>query len=275
MASAESPYPGYELVFADEFDVDGLPNPNVWDYEHGFVRNHEDQFYQADNAYVADGCLVIEGRREQVGNPRYEPGSHDWRRNREKSEWTSACLFTKHDENGDGYAWQYGIYEVRAKVPAFLGCWPAIWTVGANGDWPYCGEIDMLEYYPYGGYESILANVAWGGEHHHAIWDTGVSHLEDFADEGWRDEFHVWKMEYTPESIKLYCDDRLLNETDLADTVNQGGPQGAGYNPFTSGQKQFIILNLALGGDHGGDLSATPSPCRYLVDYVRVYQKKE
>ena len=72
-------YPGYSLVWADEFNRAGEPDPTRWTYEHGFVRNQELQWYQPQNARQADGLLVIEARRERVANPRYEAGAGDWR----------------------------------------------------------------------------------------------------------------------------------------------------------------------------------------------------
>jgi beta-glucanase (GH16 family) len=82
--SAESPYPGYSLVWSDEFDTDGVPAPSRWTYENGFVRNQELQWYQEDNALVEDGLLIIEGRRETVSNPDYDPNSEDWRKKRKE-----------------------------------------------------------------------------------------------------------------------------------------------------------------------------------------------
>ena len=72
----------YELIWADEFDIDGAPDPARWTFEHGFVRNQELQWYQPDNARCEGGVLKITGRREQVANPRYDADSRDWRRNR-------------------------------------------------------------------------------------------------------------------------------------------------------------------------------------------------
>ena len=86
---AQAAYPsgsdGYRLVWSDEFDVDGLPSSD-WTFEHGFVRNQELQWYQRQNAFVADGCLVIEGRRERVANPQYVAGSSDWRTSRSHAD---------------------------------------------------------------------------------------------------------------------------------------------------------------------------------------------
>lgn len=148
-------YEGWELVWNDEFDVDGVPNPEIWDYEVGFSRNEELQWYQANNAVCEDGFLKIEGRREQVLNPNYVAGSSDWKKNREYAEYTSASITT-----GQSKSWLYGRFEVRAKIPTELGSWPAIWLLGIEKEWPASGEIDMMEYYLIGGVPHILANAA-------------------------------------------------------------------------------------------------------------------
>ena len=88
-------YPGYELVWADEFDRDGEPDAKTWTYERGFVRNRELQWYQPENARIAGGLLTIEARRERVANPNFERGSSEWRRDREFAEYTSSSLMTK------------------------------------------------------------------------------------------------------------------------------------------------------------------------------------
>src|SRR6478736_5747399 len=74
-------YPGYSLAWSDEFNVNGNPDSSNWQYEKGFVRNHELQWYQPENAYCKNGLLVIEARKEQKANPNYEEGSNDWRKN--------------------------------------------------------------------------------------------------------------------------------------------------------------------------------------------------
>jgi beta-glucanase (GH16 family) len=86
--------------------------------------------------------------------------------------------------------------------------------------------------------------------------------------EKWSDKFHVWTMEWTPEYIALYLDEHLLNKVELEKLVNK---DGSGFNPFR--QPHYMLLNLALGGDNGGDVTSTVFPGRFEVDYVRVYQK--
>ena len=131
----------YQLVWSDEFDVEGEPSTE-WSYESGFVRNEELQWYQSKNAYVKDGCLVIEGRKGFFNNPHYEAGSSDWRKNREFIRYTSSSLMTKFSQQ-----FLYGRFEIRAKIPVASGAWPAIWLLGNKWEWPNNGEIDIMVYY--------------------------------------------------------------------------------------------------------------------------------
>jgi beta-glucanase (GH16 family) len=101
---------GYKLVWSDEFEKDGTPNPANWDYEKGFVRNEELQWYQPENAFCKDGKLIIEARKEEKPNPLYVEGSNDWRKKSKNIEYTSACLITKGLQS-----WQYGRFEMRER----------------------------------------------------------------------------------------------------------------------------------------------------------------
>jgi beta-glucanase (GH16 family) len=253
---------GYVLVWSDEFSEDGRPNPDYWDYETGFVRNHELQYYQTENAQVKDGHLMIIGKKETVPNESYDPNSNEWWHEREKADYTSASLITLGRKS-----FTYGIFEIRAKIPTALGMWPAIWTMGVDRDWPANGEVDIMEFYRWQGFPTILANVAWAGPKEQVKWADRKIPLHRFLekDPDWTDKFHVWKMEWTPEFIRLYLDDELLNEVHLEKTVNPDG-----YNPFH--HPHYILLNLALGV-RGGDPSHTKFPQNFIVDYVRVFQK--
>lgn len=252
---------GYTLVWADEFDQDGRPNPDNWTYEHGFVRNEELQWYQPDNAFCEDGLLVIEGRREKVINPNYEPGSRDWKRGREYAEYTSACLKTVGLQE-----WKFGRFLIRAKIEATPGLWPAIWTLGSARGWPGCGEIDIMEYYR----GMILANACWeSGQRWRPTWDDSRTPVEEFGGPKWDDQFHLWRMDWDEKEIKLYLDDRLLNTIDLTQTINNDRERA---NPFH--EPHYLLLNLAIGGQQGGDPSNVTFPTRYEIDYVRVYQKQ-
>ncbi|MEA2068934.1 MAG: glycoside hydrolase family 16 protein [Verrucomicrobiota bacterium] len=253
----------YTLVWADEFNVGGVPNPGNWIYEHGHVRNNEAQWYQPGNATCTNGLLVIEGRRERVPNTNYNPNSNYWKTKWKFAEYTSACLKTK-----GLHSWKYGRFEMRAKIDVRPGLWPAFWTLGVDGPWPENGEIDIMEYYR----GSLLANAFWGsGKKHKPKGDATKTPIEELGGSGWANHFHIWRMDWDEESIKLYVDDQLLNETKLADTFNpKGNPIG---NPFR--QPHYILVNLAIGGTCGGDPSETEFPSRYEIDYVRVYQKEK
>ncbi len=254
--------PGYRLVWSDEFDRDGAPDPAAWRFEQGFVRNHELQWYQPDNARCEDGLLVIEARREKVANPEHREGSPNWRRSRAEAGYTSASLTTAGKVD-----WTYGRFEIRARFPALPGLWPAIWTTG-RGRWPHGGEIDIMEYYDHG----ILANYCWAGPRGRSKWDSSFHKLEKFDPtdgEKWGEEFHLWVMEWEPEEIRIFLDGVLLNTLDMDRAVNEDGPA---INPFT--RPQAMRLNMAIGGDRGGDPSKTAFPQRYEIDYVRVYQKE-
>ena len=137
-----SPPSGYTLVWSDEFNDSGAPNPANWTFETGFVRNQELQWYQPQNARVENGSLVIEARRERHPNPEYQAGATEWRRRRRSAEYTSASVMTR-----GLHAWQYGYFEMRGRIDTSAGVWPAWWTLGTTGRWPYNGEIDIMEYY--------------------------------------------------------------------------------------------------------------------------------
>jgi beta-glucanase (GH16 family) len=250
---------GYALVWADEFNDDGPPDPRNWTYERGFVRNQEQQWYQADNAVVKDGLLVIEARREARPNPQFEAGSTDWRRNRPVSEYTSSSISTR-----GLHSFKYGRFEMRARIDIRYGMWPAFWTLGEAGRWPANGEIDIMEYYR----GNVLANVAWADSAGKAVWDDTRTPVASLGGAEWASRFHVWRMDWDDNEIRLYVDDRLLNTTDVRVAANGG--RGA-RNPLQ--QPHYLLLNLAIGGMNGGDPSATTFPARYEIDYVRVYQR--
>ena len=266
---AQEPVDAYRLVWSDEFNYEGQPDSAVWRHEQGFVRNEELQWYQPDNAVCAGGILTIYGKKEQTPNPRYEAGSSDWRRNRPAAGYTSSCIKTPGTKE-----FLYGRFEVRARIPTASGSWPAIWTLGKSMPWPSCGEIDIMEYYRIKDVPHILANVAHGADQpNRAKWNTQTVPFSKFTDKDpdWADKFHIWRMDWDEEAIRLYLDDELLNETRLSDTQN--GSVGNYTNPFR--QPHYILLNLAIGGQNGGTPDDAAFPLKYEIDYVRVYQKNK
>lgn len=250
---------GYNLVWADEFNVDGSPDSSNWGYETGFVRNEEAQWYQPDNARVEKGCLVVEARRERKANPNYQAGSTDWKLNRQYAEYTASSLRTMGKRT-----WQYGRFEMRGRIKTQAGLWPAWWTLGVAKEWPSCGEIDIMEYYA----GMVRANVACGtATRWQAKWDGAAWNVATFTDKDWQNKFHVWRMDWDDIKIDLYLDDKLVNTSNLGDMLNSDGS-----SPFK--QAHYVLLNLAIGGVNGGDPSNTAFPSLYEVDYVRVFQKQ-
>ena len=250
---------GYKLIWADEFNKEGAPDSTNWQFENGFARNHELQWYQTQNAVCHKGLLVIEVKKETRPNPNYVVGSNNWKTNREQIEYTSSSMNTSGRQS-----WQYGRFVMRARIDVSAGLWPAFWTLGVKGQWPSNGEIDIMEYYR----GKLLANVATGTRRaYQAKWYSTTKPITDF-DAKWSKQFHTWRMDWDADAISLYVDDMLLNKVALKDVVNQ---DGSNSNPFM--QPHYILLNLALGGDNGGDPAGTTFPRKFEVDYVRVYQR--
>lgn len=225
------------LVWADEFDKDGPPDPRNWRFETGFVRNEELQWYQPENAVCRGGMLILSQPHDEgeaaVGAPPRSGG--------------------------------HGRFEMRGRIDTRLGMWPAYWTLGVAGEWPGGGEIDIMEYYR----GMLLANAAWGTEQRWAPkWDSVRKPIREFDDPDWSRKFHVWRMDWEERAIELSVDGLLLNRIELAETVN---PDREKTNPFR--QPHYVLLSLAVGGHNGGDPSGTEFPARFEVDYVRVYQR--
>jgi len=268
----------WQLVWHDEFDTNGRPDNTKWAYEQGFVRNYERQFYSQDNVYQRDGLLVIEARPADFACPDFDEESGNWRKSRERVEWTSGSIVTK-----DRYTFTYGRVEVRARIPVCAGAWPAIWLLGSSLPWPANGEVDMLEYYQLNGQPTILANACWAGKNEDDTkWDDSYWPLSHFTerDPDWTNHFHVWRMDWDKDFIRLYLDDELLNEISLKKTVNGKAlclmPNGKrksyeGVNPFNC--PFYLLLNLALD-TRVKNYNLADFPVRYEIDYVRIYQLK-
>lgn len=263
--SAPHDQTGMQLVWHDEFNTEGGPDAKYWHHEKGFVRNNELQWYQPENAHCKNGVLLIEGRRTDLPNPNFVADSKDWRKNRPKITFTSSSINTRGNKE-----WLYGRFIIRAKIDTTLGAWPAIWTLGVKDPWPSNGEIDIMEFYrTKTGNPIVLGNFAWGtGKPNIAKWDDARIPLSHFTekDKDWVNQFHIWRMDWDKNSLKIYLDDELINSVELTETVNPDGK-----NPFM--QPHYLLLNLAIGGDNGGQLRENTQSIKYEVDYVRVYQR--
>ncbi len=247
---------GFELVWSDEFDTNGLPDPTKWKYdtfrnEEGWFNN-EKQYYSAareENARVEDGNLIIEARKEDLSRGRFV----DWG----GQKYSSARLITKGV--GD---WTYGFFEIRAKLPCGRGTWPAIWMLPSDPDvvWPAGGEIDIMEHV---GFEP--------GVIHHSIHTTafnfgrGTQKTAKHEVRDACDKMHKYQLLWAPEMLLFAVDDgpKFLFK-------KESGKRSRW--PFD--KPQHLLLNVAVGGTWGGQQGIDDAvfPARMEVDYVRVYQ---
>ena len=249
----------WKLVWADEFNYTGHPDPSKWDYEKGFVRNNESQYYttnRLENVRVENGMLVIEARKERFLNAGYSPGAKG-RKGQRYAEYTSASILTKGK-----MSWVYGRLEVRAKMPPGAGTWPAIWTLGTNDDtvgWQRCGEIDVMEFLGREG------NAIHGTLHWQDAQRKPAQKGESFPLPTAASEFHVYAMEWTPKEIDLFVDGTKYSTVPL--TTTDAGRD----TPFR--WPHYLIMNLAMGGDWGGPtIDDAAGPWKFMIDYVRLYK---
>lgn len=244
--------PGWKLVWSDEFDHAGLPDPAKWAYDVGVGDNgwgnHELQFYtraRPENARVEQGHLVIEARREP------------W----QGRDYTSARLVTK------GLAdWTHGRFEIRARLPMGRGTWPAIWMLPTvwnlgDGGWPDNGEIDIMEHV---GYDPGVIHASTHSRKNQ--WRNNNQRTATLAVPDAGAAFHTYALEWDAEEIRIYVDDQHYF------TSRRDGGDWTSW-PFT--RNFHLVLNLAVGGDWGGvkGVDETAFPRRMEVDFVRVYQE--
>lgn len=239
-------YAGKTLVWSDEFNGSSL-NTNDWNYEigngSGGWGNNELEYYtnSSKNAFVSNGNLIIEARKESIGGLNY----------------SSARLTTANKK-----IFTYGRVDIRAKLPKTKGIWPALWMLGTNigsVGWPACGEIDIMEllgHEPAKSYATLHYNNSSG-----VHGSKGNSYT--LSGSTFYDQFHVFSMDWVQDQVKVYVDNNLILTVTKADV-------GTNYpfnNPF------FFIFNVAVGGNWPGSPDGTTTfPQRMIVDYVRVFQ---
>ncbi|WP_426193920.1 glycoside hydrolase family 16 protein [Massilia sp. DWR3-1-1] len=242
---------GWQLVWSDEFDTDGLPDPTRWDYDTAFNRqgwfNHERQYYaraRLENSRVAGGKLIITARKEALADLPDHGGQ----------PYSSARLFTR------GLAsWTTGFFEVRARLPCGGGTWPAIWMLGSRGSWPGDGEIDIMEHVGNKRGE-ILGSIYTGAQN----WPMNTPNSKAIRVDDACHAFHNYQLLWTPDQLVIGVDGRPYN------SLRKGGDGDYRQWPFAS--PQYLLLNLAIGGDLGGAVDDASLPQQLEIDYVRVFQ---
>ena len=238
-----------EPLWADEFEYTGLPNPEKWEYDIGGSGwgNNELQYYtsKSENASVAEGLLTITARREPT----------------EGREYSSARLITKN--KGD---FLYGRFEIKAKLPTGKGTWPAIWMLPTDweyGGWPRSGEIDIMEHV---GYDQDRVHITVHTEaFNHGI---GTQLGQNKIIRGASNDFHLYRVDWTPADIRGYIDDQLVFTF-----INSG----KGYKEWPFDKRFHLLLNIAVGGNWGGVQGVDPDvyPQSMVIDFVRVYELVE
>ncbi|NBO58186.1 MAG: glycoside hydrolase family 16 protein [Chitinophagia bacterium] len=238
----------WKLVWSDEFKKDGLPDPGKWDYDIGGSGwgNNELQYYtkaRKENARIENGKLIIEAHREPF----------------EGKEYTSARLITR-----DIATWSSGKIEVSAKLPSGLGTWPAIWMLANTNPlkWPDDGEIDIMEHV---GYDQGVVHASVHTKKYNHIIGTQKTNRINIAD--CSTNFHRYQLEWNNDSLRIGIDDHYYYSFKNENT---------GYDVWPLSNKFYLLLNLAVGGNWGGQKGVATDiwPRRMEVDYVRVYQKK-
>jgi beta-glucanase (GH16 family) len=246
----------WKLVWSDEFNYTGMPDSSKWNYDtggHGW-GNNELQFYTArrlQNARVEKGRLIIEARKE------------NWDSN--KNKYTSTRLVTKGKGDPITIGWQYGRIDVQAKLPEGLGSWPAIWMLAYTTPlrWPDDGEVDIMEHV---GFDpgNIHASVHCK-KYYHSIGTqkTSIISVPDFSK-----KFHVYSVVWNADSINISVDGKsyfhFTNEH-------------SGYEAWPFDNKMYLLLNIAVGGNWGGQkgIDEKIRSLKMEVDYVRVWQREE
>lgn len=242
----------YEMVWNDEFDYTGLPDPAKWTYdtegnEAGW-GNNESQWYTVENnenAWVENGKLRITALRKDFQNKKF----------------TSARLVSKPD-------WKYGKIEVSARLPEATGTWPAIWMMPGgwsfnDGNWPAVGEIDIMEHV---GHDLNVVHASAHSKDYQ--WQAGTQKTGTIRVPGATSEFNRYSLEWTPEALKAFVNDSLYFEYKN---------EGLGDSKWPYDKPFYLIMNVAVGGHWGSvkGIDENAFPQTMEVDYVRVWQKKE
>jgi beta-glucanase (GH16 family) len=242
----------WSLVWSDEFENDGAPDPRIWTYEVGNWGwgNREPEYYTEDrreNARCEDGKLIVEARKD-----------------RKDGGWSSARITTS-----GRLSFLYGRIEFRAKTSAGDGCWPAVWLLGdAYRDeisWPYCGEVDILEAVGRNIDDETGAGKTGFACHTRAYYFKQKNHISSHIQvEDLTTRFHDYVMEWTPESIQIFFDGKPVYLYDH--TANE--------LEFPFNHPQNFIINIAMGGSNGRAIDPALTAQRIELEYLRVYGRK-
>tara|TARA_Y100000590_G_scaffold412720_1_gene507918 strand:+ start:2887 stop:3870 length:984 start_codon:yes stop_codon:yes gene_type:complete len=244
---------GYTYYWNDEFNRDSL-NDRYWNIEirwPGFVNNESQSYTDSDaNIFLENGNLYIRALKD---NP-FDPN---------QPAYTSGRINTK-----EKVELQYGFWEIRAKLPRGVGTWPAIWMLNSYIDslgWPNCGEIDIMEHVGYDPDHIFFSmhNANLYGDIH------GTNQQGIYELEGIENDFHTYSVEWDSSFVRAYFDGNLF--------FNYSKPEIHDINSWPYDNPFFLIINLAIGGEWGGQQGIDNSifPATFTIDYVRIFKKTD
>jgi len=242
-----------KLIFSDEFDYEGKPDPTKWTHETGGNwHNEEIQYYtdHLENAYVKNGKLTIVALNEKMGTRHH----------------TSARLTTYGN-----FSFKYGKVEMSAKLPHGKGSWPAFWmlpdAIKEGVSWPLSGEIDIMEYAA--GVDERAMHVSL----HSLLYNHSINTQETFVAslESLTEGFHKYTCEWAEDKISFSVDDEII-ATFYKDKRTNGESKVQSEEGWPFEQNYHLLLNLAVGGFFGGEVDDTQLPYVYEIEYVRVWQ---
>jgi beta-glucanase (GH16 family) len=263
--------PGWKLVWSDEFNYTGHPDPSKWCYEEGYVRHNELQYYtvnRLENARANGEHLLIELRKETRASFLPTSINDGWHR------YTSASLNTRNTAS-----WTYGRFEIRARMPRGKGTWPAIWFLsplrtpnvpgppqprqpdgkevdgprrGPNSGESSEGEIDLME--SWGSHPNEIAV--------HIHGTKGPTPSKTVIVDDIYNKFHVYALEWYPDHMDFFLDDQKIL------TYTKDPPMGWSFD-----HPMYLIMNIACGGPDEPAPDDSALPQFMTVDYVRVYRQ--
>ncbi len=245
---------GWKLVWSDEFNTDGLPDNTKWNYDTfrnslGWYNNEQQYYAKArlQNSSVAKGSLSIVAVKERLSSAPDYGGQN----------YTSARLITQGK-----FSFTYGFVEVRAKLPCSTGTWPAIWSLGdTTGTWPAIGEIDIMEQ------KGMSASDKFSvlGTLHMSAFFGGSGKSSSIPVPDACTNFHNYQLTWDADKIQIGVDGIIYN--------TYANPKDGKPATWPFDKPQYLLLNLAMGGDLGGAIPGAFTSDQMQVDYVRVYQR--
>jgi beta-glucanase (GH16 family) len=270
MEHAMQPSNTQDVIFFDDFTSDVLDRTK-WNVEiTGNIHNNEQQAYidSSETIYLqqgmenANGALVIHPRsRDGYVTPQ---GS--------TFDFVSGRINTR-----ERFELAYGTVSARIRLPVGGGLWPAFWMLGSSGNWPACGELDIMEYVGEPDWTSVAVHgPGYSGE-------TPLVNKKYFLQPDDAAQWHIYSLEWMPDSLIFKIDEKLVYRV--------ARPSVEYLGPWVFDARKFIIINFALGGVYPFKTNGVHMPyygipastveairndeIKLLVDWVKVFRKKE